>query len=303
MKIPKVSVIIGAYNCGEFIKKTVYSVIKQTFEDWELIVVDDCSKDDTCKKVESIKDKRIRIIKLDDNSGRPAVPRNKGIEASRGEFVTFLDHDDIWPSNKLELQLSAFYKHPEVGLVYGKVICFDDKTHTNHFFPKRGYSGNIFKKLLKGNFIGCSTVMVNRNVFEKVGLFNENMELIAVEDYELWLRIAYYYKAIFINKPLLMYRIYPKSLWAKKTNLVLAERIITALRSVFHILNISEKQKKYSLGHHYAAMGRIYLRLGQYDKFKEYTKLSLNMYFTWGGAIAIFFRFIPQFFKLFIEIS
>lgn len=211
MQSPKVSVIIGAYNCEKFIEGTVQSVIDQTFKDWELIVVDDCSTDSTREKVKAINDDRIKIIRLDDNSGRPAVPRNIGIKNARGEYISFLDHDDIWLPEKLEKQVRFMEANPEVFLLYSK--CFvqkDDKiTEIAPLHPKSGY---IFKDLyLAYNLLPCSTVMMRNRKDSMAYFFNEDRELMAIEDYDLWLSIAYREKISFIDEPLAIYRLHSKN--------------------------------------------------------------------------------------------
>lgn len=212
MKNPRVSVIIGSYNCEKFIKDTIFSVIDQTFKDWELIVVDDCSTDTTTQKVQEISDVRIRLVKLEENSGRPAVPRNKGIQLAQGEFIAFLDHDDLWLPEKLEKQLKLFDEDKELFLVYAK--CYVQKDgQIIDVSPHNPRAGYIFEALYSAhNLMPCSTVMIKNTFGEKKYLFNEDKQLAAIEDYDLWLSITYREKVSFVDEPLCVYRVYAENM-------------------------------------------------------------------------------------------
>src|ERR1035437_7682203 len=117
----KISIIIPTYNCEKFIERAIESVLNQTFQDFEIIVVDDLSKDNTVSVVKDLqkKDSRIKLIELDKNSGGPALPKNKGFEVSTGEFVAYLDQDDEWLPNKLSEQVNVFTnsQNKNLGLV------------------------------------------------------------------------------------------------------------------------------------------------------------------------------------------
>ena len=283
-----VTVIIGAYNGKSFIQDAIRSVVNQTFEDWKLIIVDDGSTDETYLKAKEVRDDRISLIRLDKNSGSCGLPRNVGIRASKGEFVAFLDADDIWMPEKLQMQLSAFRQDPETGFVYTKYIRFDDKGDIGSQFFLRGYSGRLFKNLLRRNFIAPSTVMVKKEVLENVGYFTEDRTLIGSEDYELWLRLAYYYRAAFIDKILMKYRLHPSSVSLLQRDGI-HERQIKVLESAFSKLNVPEKHQKAALSHHYAVMGRAYLKMQKYDLFEKYTLQSLQLDLNFKAALALFF--------------
>ncbi len=166
MSEPKVSVVIGSYNCEKFIHQTILSVIGQTFQDWELIIVDDCSTDNTCQEISRIKDDRIRLIRLDRNSGLPAVPRNVAMKNARGDYIAFLDHDDLWLPRKLEKQVDFLEKNKDIFLLYTKCIVQRDGKQLK-VNPKKLRSGRIFKDLfLNFNFIDVMTVVI-RNKKDK----------------------------------------------------------------------------------------------------------------------------------------
>lgn len=215
MKTPEVSIVIAAYNCGDFILETVSSVINQTFQNWELIIVDDCSSDDTPEKIAALNDNRIRIIRLDKNSGLPATPRNIGIRASKGEFIAFLDHDDTWSTEKLKVQIDYLREDPETALIscHLKISSPDRKYNNAKTTPKKKYqTGHLYDKLLQYNFIACSSVVVRASVFDEVGFFDENPQVSAAEDWDLWLRIARLHKITFIPQSLGLYRMHGSGL-------------------------------------------------------------------------------------------
>lgn len=211
MKTPEVSIVIAAYNCGNFITETISSVINQTFQNWELIIVDDCSSDNTPKKIAAFNDNRISIIRLDKNSGQPATPRNIGIRAAKGKFIAFLDHDDIWTPEKLKIQVDFLRENPETALICCplKIISPCKKYNNAKTTPKKKFqTGYMYDKLLKYNFIACSSVVIKVSVLDEVGFFDEDPNVSAAEDWDLWLRIARQHKITFIPQALGHYRMH-----------------------------------------------------------------------------------------------
>ena len=155
-----ISVIMPAYNSAKTIEKSIDSVLKQTYRDWELIIVDDCSKDDTLKLLEKYKDDpRIRVLKNEVNS-RAAITRNNALKVARGQYVAFLDSDDLWLAEKLEKQL-AFMSEKNAGFSFTSYSCIDENDAD---------MGRIIRvpetisamKLLGNTIIGCSTVLIDR---------------------------------------------------------------------------------------------------------------------------------------------
>ena len=212
MSEPKVSVVIGSFNCEKFIRQTIQSVIDQTFQDWELIIVDDCSTDNTCQEIGRIKDNRIRLIRLCSNSGLPAAPRNVAIKNARGEYIAFLDHDDLWLPEKLEKQVDFLEENNDVFMVYTKCIVQKDGKQLK-VNPRKAKSGRIFKDLfLHFNFIDGMTVVIRNNKEKNKYFFDEDKELAAAEDYALWMSIALKEKVSCIDEPLAIYRIHSAGL-------------------------------------------------------------------------------------------
>jgi glycosyltransferase involved in cell wall biosynthesis len=203
--MPRVSVIIPTYNQASYLPEAIRSVLGQTFQDFEIIVVNDGSTDNTSQEMVNFSDPRIRYFSQE-NRG-PSAARNTGILASVGEYIAFLDSDDVWLPRKLELQVELLDSKPEAALVYSDACLFDDRTGavTGKFLDgKRVFSGKVLKHLLSVQFIKTSTVVVRRGVFETVGRFDESMR--EVQDREMWLRIAHQFNIEGTDIPLVMVR-------------------------------------------------------------------------------------------------
>ena len=203
--MPKVSVIIPTYNSAQYIAEAIESVLAQTYKDYEIIVVDDGSIDNTREVLKPFMDKIIYVYK---ENGGQASARNLGIKMSKGEYIAFLDSDDIWLPQKLELQVELLDSRPEVGLVYSDNYRFTDDEGIIGLGSQRvqGLSGMVFNSLFLKNFIPTLTVMVRRKCLDDVGLFDESKHIVHSEDYDLWLRIAKKYEIAYIDKPLAKYR-------------------------------------------------------------------------------------------------
>lgn len=203
----KVSVIVPTYNRAHIITEAIDSILNQTFEDFELIVVDNESTDNTEEVIKSYADERIRYFKHQ-NNGVVAVNRNYGISKAQGQYIAFCDDDDLWMLEKLERQLLEFEKDKQVGLVCTNGIDFDSRgEHGKRSKAKLKDSHFTFESLImRGNRIICSSVLVKRQVIDDVGMMDESPEIFTAEDYELWLRVAKQYKIKYIDLPLMKYR-------------------------------------------------------------------------------------------------
>lgn len=206
----KVSVIVPTYNRAHLLKKTIDSILNQTYKELELIVVNNCSIDDTEDVVKSFKDDRVHYFK-NQNNGVIAVNRNFGIKKSSGEYIAFCDDDDVWLHNKLEKQVNYLRDHPEYQLVYSNAVIIDENGEQKGLLliPESFKEGYIFDELLEDNFMPQSTILVRRTIFEAIGFFSEDPHLKAAEDYQYWLKASIRYKVGSLNEPLVMYRIHP----------------------------------------------------------------------------------------------
>ena len=216
----KVSVIIPTYNRAHLLPQAIDSVLNQTFKDFELIIVDNYSSDNTESVVKSYDDKRIRYFK-NQNNGLIGVNRNYGIQKSRGEFIAFLDDDDLWLPEKLEKQVKLLNSNQELGLVYSDIYIIGSNGNLlkdTYFHRVKPFRGNVFNELLVVNFICNLTVVVRKEALSKVGVFD--LKYVIAQDYDLWLRLVECYPVDFIEQPLAKYRLHSES--ASQKNVVLS---------------------------------------------------------------------------------
>jgi glycosyltransferase involved in cell wall biosynthesis len=202
---PEVSVVIPAYNAEKYLAETIRSVLDQTYNSYEVIVVDDGSSDGTLEVARSFEP---RIKALAKSNGGPASARNLAIRNSRGAYIAFLDSDDLWTPDKLDRQVALLENNPAVGLTYSEALMFTEDKGERKVGERIGFTLNpSFRSLLFGDYIPNSTVMIRRACVDKVGLLNESRELIGVEDYEYWMRVAKHFTMVGIPRPLAYYRI------------------------------------------------------------------------------------------------
>ena len=197
-----VSAIIPTYNNAAFLPEAIDSVISQTYPNIEIIIVNDGSTDNTNEVLRKYLD---RIIYIEQENAGPASARNTGIHQARGEYIAFLDADDIWMPTKIEEQLKIFSQNPNASLVYSRMVNFDDRSSKNlSVIPRKVFSGRIFDQLLVENLIALPTVIVRSNILDRIGLFDES--LFTAEDWNLYLRIARDHEIIGVNKVLVRRR-------------------------------------------------------------------------------------------------
>jgi len=201
---PTVSVIIPTYNRAHLVGRAIQSVLNQTYQDFEVIIVDDGSTDNTEEIIKEFQknNKRIRCIKHKQNVGGSAA-RNTGIKASRGEYIAFLDSGDEWFSSKIEKQLKLFLLgDANLGAVGSGKIVVHSNMHKSEIKIPKGYFGDIYKGLLKGeSFPGAtSTIVIKKECFEKAGLFDESLK--SSQEYDLYIRVAKYYYFDVVREPL-----------------------------------------------------------------------------------------------------
>ena len=206
----KVSVIVATYNGEQTVLETLRSILTQTHQDLELIVVDDGSTDKTVEVVRAVKDSRIQLI-LSKNSGSPAAPRNKGINAATGDFIAFCDQDDLWYSEKLEKQLAAYEadaNRDDIGIIFSSADLIDSrgtvtKSNTSRF---TGFVPNTtaYPTMLNGDFIIACSALVPKLVFDEMGELDET--LLGVDDYDLWIRILSEYGVLALPEKLCAWR-------------------------------------------------------------------------------------------------
>ena len=202
--MPSLSVIVPVYNGEQTIRETIDSVLQQTFSDFELIVINDGSQDSTLEVVSSIPDARIKIFSHP-NAGQ-AISRNRGIERASGEFIAFLDADDLWKPDKLEVQLKALEANPQAAVAYSWTDFIDKSGQFLGNGTRINYSGNVYEKLLVRNFLEHgSNPLIRRQALTEVGAFDAS--LTPAEDWDLYLRLASCYNFIAVPSAQVLYRV------------------------------------------------------------------------------------------------
>ncbi len=241
-KTPKVSVIIPAYNAMDYLPESLNSVFIQTFEDYEVIVVDDGSQDDIKTWAATVQDPRFRLVSQK-NRGL-AGARNTGIREARGEYLALLDADDCWHKTKLQKQVQVLDSNPSVGLVYCWMKLVDPLGTSTGRLVKSFQSGMVWKELLIRNCVGSgSTPMIRKVCFDKVGDFDENLGSY-MEDRDMWLRIAPHYAFEVVREVLVDYRQHPSSASKDWNAMSRSAKIILDKALDLAPADMSEQEKK-----------------------------------------------------------
>lgn len=205
---PLVSIVMPAYNAQKTITDSVKSVLAQTYQNWELIVIDDCSSDNVYDMIQELFNTEFRIILMrnEKNMG-VSETRNKGVSQAKGKWIAFLDSDDCWLPEKLEKQIQVIREKSDASLVFTGSAFLDSGGRKSGYFLKVPESIS-YKELLKQNIISCSSVLVRKELIRKYPMKMDEMH----EDYAVWLQILRAgYHAYGINEPLLEYRLSEKS--------------------------------------------------------------------------------------------
>lgn len=203
--MPTVSVIIPVYNAERTILETIQSIQQQTFQDFELIVINDGSIDKTLEVLGQVNDPRLKIFSYE--NGGLSTARNRGISRANGKFISFIDADDLWTPDKLELQLSALQQNLDAGVAYSWTTNMRDDGQSLSF--SQGCSslleGNVYPQLLLGNFIGSgSNILIRQEVIKSTGLFESTLK--AFEDWDFYLRLAAKWSFVVVPKNQILYR-------------------------------------------------------------------------------------------------
>ena len=216
MNAPCVSVIIPAYNCAAYIRDALESVLAQDYRNLEVIVVDDGSTDGTADAIAPLQ-QRIRLVRQP-NSG-PAAARNHALAIAQGEYIAFLDADDLWLPGKISAQMAYFARHPDIRIVYGRWQRWHGDTDGAQELMRspnecgddidEAASGSIYTGMLLDSMIHSITAVAHRSVFETIGGFDESLR--TGEDYDLWLRATQRFRVAKLSRTLALYRIHAAS--------------------------------------------------------------------------------------------
>lgn len=206
--MPKVSVIIPAYNAMTYLPETLSSVLRQSFSDFEVLIVNDGSCDEIVQWASQIIDPRVKLISQK-NQG-VSVARNTGIAHAQGEYVAFLDADDFWEPTKLEKQVQCLEDNPAVGLVDTWVVLALEQGELTDKIWITTAEGDVWKQMAEKCLIHCgSTPLIRHCCFETVGVFDQDLRF--GEDWDMWIRIASCYSLAVVKEPLVRYRQHPNN--------------------------------------------------------------------------------------------
>lgn len=199
-----ISIIIPVYNSEKTILETIKSVLNQTINDFEIIVIDDGSKDKTLEVISKISDPRIQVFSYP-NAG-VSTSRNRGWEQAKGEFIAFLDHDDLWSPEKLKSQLQALQEHPDAALAYSWTDHCDDSGKVITMGRHLSWTGDVYSKLLVDNFLDtASNPLIRKVALDEVGGFDPSID--SSGEWDLWLRLAVKYPFVAVPESQVFHRI------------------------------------------------------------------------------------------------
>ena len=284
-----ISIILPTYNRGNLLGIAIKSVLDQSYSNWELIIIDNNSTDNTDDIINQYQNHKIRILKIN-NDGNIAKSRNEGIKNAVGSYIAFLDSDDYWHKDKLSMCIKPLIKNPGTGVCHAERWEYDNDARKNivkEYGPDENFT---YKKLLeRGNCLSLSAVIIPKAFIEKVGYFDERSELITAEDYELWIRFAKEnLKINFINNILGTFKVHQAS---ESNN---RERNSRAIEYIInhHVKNdIDNRKCKSSL---WLNNGKQYHLNGEYSKaFKYYYKSLIDSRTFYSQIIFIISLLIP----------
>ncbi|SRR5690554_6500503 len=275
---PLVSIVIPTFNRADFIKEALDSVFAQTYPNFEVLVVDDGSTDDTRKVLDAYsQDPRLRYF-YQENQGQ-SVARNYGISEAQGEFICFLDSDNRWLPNKLDISVRALTENPGVSVVYGDIITINEKGEQISTYNMRRHSGHIVAHLFGRNFVSMNTTMSRRECFSEMGAFDPEQR--GAEDYELWLRFSVRYRFLYIPEFLAEYRVMENQLSSDKSlrfrsNQEIMESFVRRFPQALTLAEQKEGWCRYHLskGGYHASVGDLSKAAREYWRALRYRPMN-----------------------------
>lgn len=278
---PKVSVIIPVYNGEKYISLAIDSVFNQTYKNIEIIVVDDGSTDRTAEIIQSYQQKnelsgRVKLIYIYQQNQGCAAARNHGIANSNGEYIAFLDYDDLWLPEKIDLQVKYMLDHSEIGMVHSNNWAIDgDGNIISGTNRPKGAQGKCFKEIFIQNSISVLTVVIRKKCIEKIGFFDESLRY--VEDRDLWLRLAREFPIGYIDQKLGFYRLHSSNM---TTNIIqhlkyrekMFDKILKMYPDAWHTVGESNVKKCIFDNAHAIAANCIWLNKNYSEARKYYWK-------------------------------
>lgn len=290
----KVSVIIATYNHAKYLPRAIDSVLEQTYQDFEIIVIDDGSTDNTKAACERYSDKYPNKVKYfyQQNSG-PAAARNKGIKKASGEYAAFLDADDLWMKEKLQIQIEFLEKNRDISFVYGKAKVLDESGNQIGIKPERYQQHDFSKLILDWGHFPMMTVVVRKECFDKVGYFAEDLYI--MEDIHLWIRISKFFKIHGLDQFLGSYFKHGSNVTLNrelvfKSTALVYQKLLDEFKNEVPVAKMKQK-----IAANLYQLGRLYLDRKQYIKAtRNIWKAILTYPYVWRDIIKEEDRFFKK---------
>ncbi len=258
--MPSVSVLMPTFNRAKFLPEAIDSVLSQTYADLELLIVDDGSEDNTTSVLEPfLRDERVRYF-YQDNQGQ-SYARNVGLKHAMGDFVAFLDSDDIWKPEKLEKQLAVVRAHPDADIVHGDEEIIDEQSAVTSLLNMARYSGRITRYLLADNSVSITTALVKRRCFDEMGGFDTSVGV--ADDYELWLRFSARYRFHYEPGIVASYRVMDDQISSDKRRRLAANEMIIRNFLTKYGDQLDRKDKRWGLARFYCRSARYFASVGE----------------------------------------
>lgn len=268
MTAPRVSIILPAYNRETLVARAIDSVLAQTFTDFELIIVDDASKDGTRAVLERYRDvPRVKLILSDVNRGGSGA-RNLGIEAAVGELIAFQDSDDVWLPGKLAAQVAALDANPEAGLCYCGSL-FSEGARS-YYIPEQvfdRYDGDMSREILRRNTTSTQVLVVRREVLDRAGHFDATLK--RFQDWDLMIRVAQEAPFVFLPEPMAVIYATPGNISSFVANDAICRAAILAKYEA-----LFARAPEHRARNHYVT-GRIWQKLGEREKARPHLRAAL----------------------------
>lgn len=288
---PLVSVITPTYNRADFIGEAVESVLSQTYPNFEFLIVDDGSEDNTAAVLEPyLADRRVKLFRQD-NQGQ-SIARNLALAEATGEFICFLDSDNYWPLDKLEKQVRVFEQHPDTDVLYGDNVIINELGQEISRKNMSRYSGRIARHMIKDNCVAMNTTMTRRHCFNQMGGMSGKRRV--ADDYDLWLRFSAQFLFRYEPEYWAWYRVMEDQISSDKTRRFrVNEEIIRDFRRDFPQA-LSAKEFDAGFAHFYLRKGRYLGSVGsKADGLKEiarairYDPMEFNV---WRALFAVMLK-------------
>ena len=295
-----ISVILPVYKSEKYLAATLDSVLAQTYADFEVLCVDDCSPDQSAQIIKeyAAKDSRIHYLSHTQNMGSPAYGRNSGIAAAKGEYITFLDHDDSFLPTKFEVLLSAM-ETEKVDFISSNCFLVNGKTGNQDMSawgtitgdPKKGFA----KRLLAGNFVPPNSTLIRRSVLDVVGNFDTTLK--GVDDYDLWYRIARQFPSTIFPKPLATWRYLNEASISANQALMLQDELVF-YEKILNLPDAAEWEKELAqigIQRDRKRLANLALLNGNYSQAKKmYAEAGLSSLRTATSLAGVIMRWLYQ---------